>query len=382
MRPFAHRRIVIALLGMVLVASSSLNGQDKKDHAKDPPKDQPTVLNFWQLDAGLGTQAAVQMIGAGNPLGALGARVLASDDAAALPSWRFVFDEPLPIYHRYLEAIRDKRPLPTIRVEKDKPPPDAWVKPGSPDWGWYRAFNDALRRADEADLDMFKKAAKENEDVAYSHLKATPGRYRGKIITITGKLSVIRREDPPRFVPDSIDRIYTGYITGPTPGAPPYAVAFTELPEEVKKPSEELNLEVTFYGYFLSLVTFPAEKGNRTQKEVICPYLVGKTLIVKPERETATEGPHSFYLVVGIVGAFVTIALLVATMNIWFRRGDRRIQSQLAALREKNRPFNLEPAEAEPEPAAENPAANMTPKPHTGVEPGQTPDRPNPPAAT
>jgi hypothetical protein len=382
MRPFAYRRIVIVLFGTVLLACSSLNGQDKKDQAKEPPKDQPTVLNFWQLDAGLGTEAAAQMIGAANPLGALGARMLASDDAAALPGWRFVFDEPLPIYHCYLEAIQDRRPLPNIRVEKDKPPPDAWVKPGSPDWGWYRAFNEALRRADEADLDMFKKAAKENEDVVYSHLKATPGRYRGKIITITGKLSVIRREDPPRFVPDSIDRIYTGYITGPTPGAPPYAIAFTQLPDDVEKPSEELNLEVTFHGYFLSLVTFPAETGSKTQKKVISPYLVGKTLIVKPKRETATEGPYSFYLIVGIVGGFVIVALLVAAMNIWFRRGDRRIRSQLAAMREKNRPFHLEPTEAEPEPAAETLAANMTPKPHTPVEPGQIPGRPNPPATT
>src|SRR5262249_22064679 len=152
--------------------------------------------------------------------------------------------------------------------------------------------------------------------------------------------------------------------------------------KDVEKPSEEINLEVTFHGYFLSLVTFPLEKGNKTQKEVICPYLVGKTLIVKSMRETATEGPYSFYLIVAIVGGFVTIALLVAVMNIWFRRGDRRIQSQLAAMREKNRPFNLEPAEAEPEPAAENPAANMTPKPHTAVEPGRTPDRSNPPAAS
>jgi hypothetical protein len=379
MRPLAHRRIVIVLFGIILVACSCLNGQDKKDQAKEPPKDQPTVLNFWQLDAGLGTQAAVHMIGAGNPLGALGARMLASDDAAALHSWRFVFDEPLPIYHRYLEAIRDKRPLPNIRVEKDKPPPDAWVKPGSPDWGWYRAFNDALRRADEADLDMFKKAAKENEDVVYSHLRATPGRYRGKIITITGKLTVIRREDPPRFVPDSIDHIYTGYIAGPTPGAPPYAVAFTQLPVEVEKPSEEINLEVTLHGYFLSLVTFPPEKGNKTQKEMISPYLVGKTLIVKPKRETATEGPYSFYLIVGIVGGFVIVALLVAAMNIWLRRGDRRIQSQLAALRDKNRPFNLEPPEAELGPTTENPAADMTPNPHTSVKPAQIPNSPTPP---
>jgi hypothetical protein len=297
-----------------------------------------------------------------------------------LPKWRFVFDEPLPIYHRYLEAIKDKRPLPKIRVEKDKPPPDAWVKPGSPDWGWYRAFNDALRRADEADPDMFKKAAKENEDVVYSHLKATPGRYRGKIITITGKLTVIRREDPPRFVPDSIDRIYTGYITGPTPGAPPYAVAFTQLPVEVEKPSEKINLEVTFHGYFLSLVTFPPEEGKKTQREVISPYLVGKTLIVNPPEEKTSEHALSFYIIVAIVGGFVLVAILVAAMNIWFRRGDRKIQSQLAAMREKNHPFSLEPAEAETGAAAENPAASTVPSTQAGAPPAPTPNGRNPPA--
>ena len=383
MRPFAHRQIVIVLFAMVFMGSSSVipkeqngkaAGAQKKDETKEP-------LSTEALE----TLAAVRMIGAGDFFAAMGERMLASGDAAALKNWRFVFEEPLPIYYEYLDAIRDGRSLPDIRLALGKTlrKLPEWERRGSPDWGWYKAFNYALRRADEADMEMFKKGAENYKDVVYSHLKAAPEKYRGKIITITGNLSVIRREDPPRQVPENIERIYTGYVNGPTKGAPPFAIAFTELPQNVE-PSENLNLDVTFHGYFLSLVRFPPDKKEgKKQEDIISPYLVGKTLIVKPTKEKgATEGPHSFYLIVGIVGGFVIVALLVAAMNIWLRRGDRRIQSQLAALRDKNRPFNLEPAQAEPEPAAENPAANMTPNPHNAVEPAPTPNGPNPPTAT
>ena len=365
---------MVLFFAVMLALSPVLNAQEKKDQAKEP-------TNYWELDAGLATQAALQMIGAGNVLGTLGARVLAADDRAAIPSWRFVFEEPLPIYPKYLDAIRDKRPLPDIRtaVGKTLRKLPEWESPGSPDWGWYHAFNYALRRADEADMQMFKKGAQECKDVVYPHLKATPQRYRGKIITVTGKLTVIRREDAPRFVPDHIERIYTGYITGPTQGAPPFAIAFTELPDKVQ-PSEKLNLDVTFYGYFLSLVSFPPDKGSKTQKEVVSPYLVGKTIIVNPRHVEATEGPYSYYIIAGVVGGFLTVAILVAAVNIWFRRGDRKIQLQLAAMREKNQPFNIEPAE--PESAAQNPAATASPDPQTGVKPVQAPSDVIPPGST
>jgi hypothetical protein len=386
---FTRRRIQIVLLALIFVAITGVYGQESQSpksttgdgtQKKIDPLDQPTELKFWQLDAGLGFQGAAHVFASGNALGALGARVLATDDRSPLSDWRFVFDEPLPIYHRYLDAIKDRRPLPVIRIEKEKPLPEFWARPGGADWGWYMAFNYALRRADEADLAMFQKAAEENKHVVYPQLKATPERYRGKIITVSGKLTVIRREDPPRFVPDNIERIYTGYITGPTMGAPPFAVTFTELPLNVE-PSEKLNLDVTFSGYFLSMVTFPPEKGNKTQKEVVSPYLVGKTIVITPpEKKAEPETAYSYYIIVSTVSGLLVVAILVAAMNVWFRRGDRKIQQRLAAVRDKHLPFNIEPAEPEPETSAEKPIAMATPIHENGIKPAGEANGVKPPA--
>lgn len=345
---FAYCREIV-LIAVLLLASQPAHAQEKKDDAKEPPKDLPTVVDYWQLDAGLGTQAAAHMIATGNVLSALGVRMLATADQSPLSNWRFVFDEPLPLDHRYLEAIKDRRPLPVIQTEVGKllrKLPE-WERPGSSDWGWYRAFNEALRRSDEADSRMFEKAAERNKEVVYAQLKARPEHFRGKIITISGKLIVIRKEPAPRLAPDNLEYIYTGYITGPTPGAPPFTVTFTQLPVQVEKPSEKLNLDVTFHGYFLSLILFQPEKGNKTQKEVISPYLVGKTLIVTPTTPTEPETAYSYYLIAWAVSGLLGVALIVAAMNVWFRRGDRQIQSRLAELRDKSQPFNIEPAEPE-----------------------------------
>ena len=356
---FSSRGFVIgfvALLGMALPVYS----QEKKE-AQEPP----IVENFWLGDAGLGIQAAAQVIAPGNAHGALGVRMLVTQ-YPLLDKWQFVFDEPLPLSQRFLEAIKDRRPLPVIQLTKNVLPPimPEFEKVGSSDWGWYRAFNEALRRSDEADLEMFKKGAEKNKHVVYSHLTAAPAQHRGKILTVKGKLLVIRRQDPPRFVPDNIENVYTGYIAGPTQGAPPFTVTFTELPLGVE-PAEKLNLEVTFYGYFLSLVRFPADKGAaRKQEDVISPYLVGKTLIVNPAEKVLAEEKtaYSYDLIVWTVGGIVGIAILVALLNLWFKRGDRRIQSQLAAMRAKAQPFNLEPAD--PDVPAETP-----PDPTNGAPP-------------
>jgi hypothetical protein len=45
------------------------------------------------------------------------------------------------------------------------------------------------------------------------------------------------------------------------------------------------------------------------------------------------------------VGGIVGVAILVALLNAWFRRGDRAVQSKLAEMRNRQQPFDLEPAD-------------------------------------
>jgi len=252
--------------------------------------------------------------------------------------------------------------LPVIRFKN--------IKELGVDYGFYRIFNEAVEKSYFANQEQFVNSAEENENRVYPHLKATPDRFRGQIITVKGTLKVVRKEDTPRLVANRLGKeipwIYTGWIIGPTKGAPPFAVVFLDMPLELQaeKNLEKLDLDVTFHGYFLGLVSFPADKEVRGKtRDVPHPYLVGKTLKVHPREkkddvvppvEKATT-PQSYYILAWTVGSIVAVALLVALLNTWFRSGDRRIQSRLADVRERAHPFNLEPAdEAAPPDKAED----------------------------
>jgi len=280
-------------------------------------------------------------------------------------------DEPMAIHPSYLKPIVDNRPMVRVGIEKSKPIPEFWTKPGGPDWGWYMAYNDGLNRANDATLEMFKKAAAEHKHLGYPALKATPEAHRGKIITVTGRMKVLRAVESPRYVRWPSEKlIYTAYIIGPTPQAPPFVVAFVDLPDGLK-PSETMDVPVTFHGYFLSLVRFPAEKGSPKGEDIIAPYLVGKTVIAQPKR--GPDEPISYAYITAIVGGLVAVAFIAAAIMVWFQRGDRQTQAEIAAVREKANPFSLEP-EAESAPApAEPPAATPI---DTGIKP-ESPPKPD-----
>ena len=316
------------------------------------PAWQWAIRDFWLLNAGLELQAAMHVFGAGNAPAVIGARMLASEDASLAlldkrdgwQTWVFSFEEPLPLSERNMKMIRDRRSFVEVQGNELK----------GADLAWYLVYNQALNYAnrDNMDLEKFKKGAEAHLNVDISHLLAQPERYRGKIITVRGELIIVREEDAPRFVePGFPKKIYTGYIVT-TKGVPVYTIVFTQLPEEIKLPWRKGNLEVTFHGYFLSLVRFPAEKGSQSPRDVISPYLVGRTLIVhgkaKPAVPVKEPASYSYAIIASTVGTILAIVVLGALLNLWLKRGDRRIQSQLANVRDKHNPFNLEPADPDP----------------------------------
>ena len=233
--------------------------------------------DFWISNRGLDVQASLHIFGAGTPLGALAARMRFSETKELInrsddvTGWRFEFDEPLPLNRRWLDKIQDRRPLP-VRLANELKGADA---------AWYDALNQALDYSNREymDVEKFKTGAEKHKFVVLADLLAQPARYRGEIITGHGTLLVVRKPPPSHLV---VEPIYTGYIQT-RKGSPPYTIVFTELPEAIDKIPvrdwEKLNLDVTFHGYFLSLVRFPAEKGA-SQKDTISPYLVGRAPIV------------------------------------------------------------------------------------------------------
>ena len=142
-----------------------------------------------------------------------------------------------------------------------------------------------------------------------------------------------------------MNAVYYAYIEGPTKGSAPYAVVFTELPDKLKV-GEVQAATVTMHGYFLGLIRFQADKEKRdVQRDVISPYLVGKTLVVDRVEtpKKAEDESTSYALIVTVLGCFVAMAVFGAVALVLLRRGDRKIQSKLAEVRDKHSPFNLEP---------------------------------------
>lgn len=332
---------VLRTVGFVLFAAwlagvGSLHAQE--------PKLKP--IPYWDTDVGVGIQSSLRCVGAmpppgcSYPWGVLVARELASSDQNPLADWKFVFEKALPLDEKYLDVIKDGRPLPSLEFMEIK------ELKGS-DLGIYLALNNALHRADQANQEMFDRSAADNKRVVHPNLIKQPREHRGKVVSVTGKLLAIREVDAPRLVRNEMKTVFYAYIQGPTKGSSPYSVVFTELPAELKV-GEEQNAVVTMNGYFLGLIRFQADKENRDwQKDVISPYLVGKTLIVntKGAEKKADDEPYSYSLILTVLICFVTMAAFGAAALVWLRRGDRKIQSKLAAVRDKHSPFNLEPGE-------------------------------------
>ena len=350
-------RCSFIILTATLVALLPSGAQEKKD---EPVKEIPVE----QTERGLNTLAMMACVGkftepvtgTWNPWSVISVRVLASDENKPLPAWQFDFSQVPPLDQAWLDRTRDGRPLPKILYKE--------LKELGPDLGFWVSFNKAIERAHAAELAQFQKSAAEFEHVVFAQLRATPGRYRGKVITAKGKMTVIRKEDTPRLAAASLGQelpyIYTGWVTTEeTRKIPPFTAVFTQLPAEVLKEGEKLDLDVTFHGYFIALVSFPTGKEIRgKQQEMFSPYLVGKTLIVNPAakkdiappagQEDKDTTPTAAYLLAWTFGCIVVVALFVGILNVWLRRNDRRVQARLAAMRDRQQPFNIEPADEEP----------------------------------
>jgi hypothetical protein len=347
------RRSLLAFCMMAsLLAAAPAGRTQDKEKDKEEQKEPINVLPFEATEVGINVCAMVACVGSapftnqGHSLAIIGTRVLAGKENLPLTKWQFTFDTVFPLNQNVLDLIQDGRPLPDLRFKELKELP-------LPDRALYIAYNDALHySASRSTLEMFDKSGEEYQNVFYSHLANDPKRYRGKIITVTGKLIGIQEDPAPAARQrEGLKFVYTGYILGPKKGAPPYTVVFTELPAGVLKPTENFNREVTFRGYFLGHVRHPADKEKgRTQKDVISPWIVGKTAVVLPEQkvEPPADGdraPNSSVILAWTVGAIVGVAVLIALLNAWFRRGDRAVQAKLAAMRDRQQPFNLEPAD-------------------------------------
>jgi hypothetical protein len=342
----------------------------EKKEPIDPLKaDEKFQLAWWDRDDARQVRAFAVFIGQGNPAtvgpayvwSVPAARWLISEDTPALPGWELALRELLPLNPKYLDGIKDDRPLPDMR-------PNAPHDPKSSDRAFYHAYLQALWRSQRATPEMFENSAEETKHIVWANLKSEASRYRGKIITVKGKLKVVRKRDAPEASQEKgIPDVYSGWIAPDVKGVPPFTIAFTDLPA-ILFPSEKLDADVTFSGYFLGRVKFPSETKRGNKEDLISPYLVGKSPIVhevkppvKPPENAEEPTSYSLPLIVATMMGFAVVVLLGGLLLLWYRRGDREIQSKLAGVRDKHSPFTLEPDSAPAVEEEEKPVGDTTP---------------------
>jgi hypothetical protein len=338
--------LALAWVGLITPGTATPQAVEPQTSAGDQRKDDEKLdekqydIPYWNRSESFQVRAAAAVIGEGGPLGALAARVAISENVPTVRGWEFYFDKALPINRSYLDAIRDGRVLPDVRAKE-------LIDLKVPDRGLYLAYLQALRRAHAATEEMFRNSAEEHAAVVYTHLAEDPKLYRGEIITVKGKVTAIHKiKAPPLLWEDGITSIYEAYIIGPRKGVPPYAVLFTELPKDLSV-SEKLDADVTFHGYFLSIIRIPADKERgATKKDLICPWLIGKTLLVAENRSAVTAPPAAdagkYEIALYTVGIIIGITAALLALNLYVRRSDRKTQDRLAELRERRQPFPLD----------------------------------------
>jgi hypothetical protein len=275
---------------------------------------------FWEVRQRQEAAAAAQLILAGNPLTATVLR----HESLRWNVWRepaFIGDAVPALSQKWLNEVRDGTPMPNL---KGKAPDEI----RDDQTAIVKLLSQALVFANNTPLDAFARSAEENKHVTFAHLWEDPHLYRGRVIPIKGRLLRLRKHNAPleaheKGVPD----VYMGWIAGPTRGSHPFEVLFPILPDGLQV-AEEMNREVTFYGYFLKKIMY--EGADKKRHET--PLLVGPTVILAEPAAAPAATPTSMKMIAAVSMVIIAVAVGLALLGWYYRRGDAAVKKRLARL--------------------------------------------------
>lgn len=280
-----------------------------------------TSAEFRDLDLPVqGAVAATGIVGVKNAL----VDVALLRHAANNGFW--IVDEPSSVLRRVREPELDKGLL--VGIEDGRKIPTFDENPHE-----YRSYIYVISHAHDVPLAAMQQAAK--PAVEYVHLLEDPSRHRGEIIHISGTLVQLRsHRAPSSLLNDGIREFHEGLIISDISPAIRYWVAFTEKPPEIKqgKPGEKLDYPVSCYAYFFKRTYLDVKDA----RPVRAPLVVARTVVLqKVPPAVASSDPTIFpgIPVVFVVIGLTLAAVLVFCLLLWFRKGDRAVQSRLAGAR-------------------------------------------------
>jgi hypothetical protein len=307
---------------------------DAKAVAGESTKEEEfSYLQTWE---GVRIGAALQMIATPNPVAALLIRRIAADCPLLWPDWELPIDAPLPLSRELLGLLKDGTAVPNLRG-KD---PREWT---AEERAYQRVVSEALINSKLVSPELFEKEGQKYRYVTFDHLWRDPEEYRGKVVPVTGRMIRLRRQQAPRPAQAyGLPFAYEAQVVGPTAKRNPYWILFVTLPEGLEE-AESMNRAIRFYGYYIKKVKYESDD----QKVRVTHLLIGPTVILEEPATTAPpERIFSRDVLLALMGGALAIVLAIVGMALYFRRGDRAVQSKLAALRD--RPLNLGSEEPEP----------------------------------
>jgi hypothetical protein len=302
-----------ALAGLFL---ATLAQSDEK--AAKPPL---SATEFRDLDLPVQSSiAAASIVGVRNPLVDIALLRHAANNG--------LWDQPALVLRRVREPELDKGLL--VGIEDGRKIPTFDENPHE-----YRSYVYVISHAHDVPMAEMRKAV--TPGLEYVHLIEDPSRHRGEIIAISGKLVQLRsHRAPASLLNDGIREFHEGLIISDVSPSCRYWVAFTEKPPDIKagKPGEKLDYPVSCYAYFFKRTYLEVKDA----KPVRAPLVVARTVVLEKPVVAVTTGGADPTIFPGIPVVMVIIGLtlaaaLVFCLLVWFRRGDRAVQSRLAVAR-------------------------------------------------
>ena len=237
-------------------------------------------------------------------------------DSRKLDFWTLIDTTVVrPIDSFLLQSINDDQPI---------PPPDSM----SPE---VRAWFTMMIYAGQTDVRAFEDAS--NPDLNYARLWQRPQLYRGKVVTMEGKLRQLDRIEAPTILRQAgFTHLYEGWLLLKNQ-VDPVCILFTQLPPEIK-PGKELEYQVRFSGYFYKKYRYPdAAKKNRS-----APLLIGRMPVLADLPKVADNDEPSWgsELLPVLLTLIFGTALAVLGMTFWFRHHDTHVRAKIATARTRN----------------------------------------------
>jgi hypothetical protein len=234
------------------------------------------------------------------------------------------FDAVLPIRPTWLCAVQDMTPFNWVPARNKNAPPEN-AEEGL-------AFCDGLNKAARTRPEVFSRSAR--SDLSVHDLISQPAAVRGQVVRLRGKLCRVLAVDVPASLEQlGIKKLYEGWVLDQNDATQPWCIYFTEIPRELYQTKEnELDVPITFDGYFIKLLKYEADGGARKGepgKTMKAPILLGRSPMVVNMNKAAEQDIWSEMLV-PMLGGFTVAAVGILGLLTWsFRRDDRKVRARL-----------------------------------------------------